>query len=364
MAQLRDFAQRFEELCAQLFSEMGYNVQRHVRVTPTFYLDFVGQRNEEIQVVADVKLVTENLANLAELRNITSRSKALLSTYTFSPDKLFLILSCQSEVEHINWLMAEFKINIWDRNKLMGEARRFPRAYAALSEFFAQFEPFENLGRDQLRKHRDAVFDSTDYLPDTTVIDEPPPIRGASLCHELDEVPAGKKGAKQFEELIVSIVDYLFGDYLVDPRPQHRLEDRLNILDVVYRVRPGHPFWDTLTRDFRARVMVFEFKNYSQPVQPDQIYSTERYVSASALRPICFLVTRKKPHKHAELAAFGAMREGGKLFVFLDDKDICDMLAVRDAQFRLKKEDADYFENDPTQVLDQKIYDFLGRMPR
>lgn len=58
------------------------------------------------------------------------------------------------------------------------------------------------------------------------------------------------------------------------------------------------------------------------------------------------------------------MREGGKMFVSLDDNDICKMLAVRDAQLRLTREDPAYFENDPTIVLDQTIYDFLGRMPR
>jgi len=110
--------------------------------------------------------------------------------------------------------------------------------------------------------------------------------------------------------------------------------------------------------------MVFECKNYSKPIQPEQIYTTERYVSAGALRPICFLLTRSKPHKHTELAAYGAMREGGKMFVFLDDDDVCKMLAVRDAQLRLTKDDPAYFEDDPTIVLDQTIYDFLGRMPR
>ncbi len=57
----------------------------------------------------------------------------------------------------------------------------------------------------------------------------------------------------------------------------------------------------------------------------------------------------------------GEVRE---LFVFLDDEDICEMLDVRDAQIRLSKDDEAYFENDPTVVLDQKIYDFLGGMPR
>ena len=161
----------------------------------------------------------------------------------------------------------------------------------------------------------------------------------------------------------MEIIEYLFGEHLLDARPQARLEDGLSILDVVYRVNPSHIFWETLTRDFRARVIVFECKNYTDPVGPQQVYTTERYISTGALRPICFLLTRKPPHEHAELAAFGAMRESGKLLIFLSDKDLGEMLKVRDAQILNSKDPADQ-DNDPTILLDQKIYDFIARLPR
>jgi hypothetical protein len=342
---------------------MGYETSREVQLSQHFLLDILAQKNDEIAFAIDVKLVTENPATLSELRNITSRSKALLSRHAFPAHKVLLIVSCFAEPEHISWLEAEFGIKIWDRHRLKEQADRFRRLSSEIDKFFREFQPFESSGAQHDRRRRSGTTPNAEMPIDLGVIEEAK-LRASELCSELHGIPAGKKGAKQYERLITDIINYLFDDYLVDPRPQNRLEDRLSILDIIYRVRPGHPFWDTLTRDFRARVMVFECKNYSQPIQPDQIYSTERYVSAGALRPICFLVTRKKPHKHAELAAFGAMREGGKLFIFLDDQDICEMLTVRDVQLRLSKNDDTYFENDPTVVLDQKIYDFLGRMPR
>ncbi|MER9544682.1 hypothetical protein NKI72_21780 [Mesorhizobium sp. M0437] len=162
-------------------------------------------------------------------------------------------------------------------------------------------------------------------------------------------------------------MNYLFGDYLVDPRPQSRTEDGLDILDLVYRVRAGHPFWDTLTRDFRTRAIIFECKNYSDGITPGQIYSTERYVNAAALRSVCFLVSRAVPHENAELAAFGAMREGGKLFVLLHDAHLEEMLAIRQTQRQLQAKEGSPvrdFANDPSEILDQAIYDFLTRMGR
>jgi hypothetical protein len=279
-----------------------------------------------------------------------------------------VILSCVVNSEHEEWLVREFGISIWDREKLQQEARPFPDLVRDFEEFFGALGEYENLGWDrvtdrprlgEIRVATRAVSDD-----DEVELEKLQRARGAELCSELHKIRGGKAGAKAFERLILDVLNYLFGDYLLNPKPQSRLEDGLSILDIVYRVKPGHPFWDTLTRDFRARVLVFECKNYSQAIQPNQIYSTERYIFAAALRPICFLITRKKPHKHAELAAFGAMREGGKLFVFLDDDDLCQMLKVRDTQLRQAKDSQGYMENDPSVILDQKIYDFLSRMPR
>jgi hypothetical protein len=132
----------------------------------------------------------------------------------------------------------------------------------------------------------------------------------------------------------------------------------------VYRVDPRHHFWATLTRDFRARVVVFECKNYTDPISPMQVFTTERYMSVNALRPLCFMLTRKTPHAHAELAAFGALRESGKLLIMLNDEDLVQMIKVRDAQLQEEPGTPAWDQNDPTIILDQKIYDFVARCPR
>ncbi len=132
-------------------------------------------------------------------------------------------------------------------------------------------------------------------------------------------------------------------------------------------MRPGHPFWDTLTRDFRTRAIIFECKNYSEGITPSQIHSTERYVNVGALRSVCYLVSRKEPHQNAELAAFGAMREGGKLFVLLHDKHLEQMLDIRQTQLRRETAEGAMrrdFGNDPAEILDQVIYEFLTHVSR
>lgn len=190
--------------------------------------------------------------------------------------------------------------------------------------------------------------------------------RGEELISQLEKIKPGKPDAKNYELICQDIVKYLFGEYLIDARSQARTEDGLNFYDIIYRVNrmKPHPFWEALTRDFRARVVLFECKNYTKPITPIQVFTTERYLSIVALRSICFLLSRKAPQKNAALAASGAMRESGKLLIFLNDKDIKSMLRVRDAQLRDGPDSENWNSNDPTVLLDQKIYEFLSGLPR
>jgi hypothetical protein len=222
----------------------------------------------------------------------------------------------------------------------------------------ALFPHFAQDRRHLMQSHRDKGAGAWNEAPDEQAT------RSVSLCTELRQLKPGRATARAYEKLMERILEYLFGEYLLDPQPQRRQEDSLSILDITYRIRPSHSFWDTLTRDFRARVIVFEFKNYKNPIRSMQIYSTERYIHVGALRPVCFLISRKSPHKHAMNAALGAMRESGKLLVLLSDDDICKMLDLRDAQLRISASNEEYFQNDPTIVLDQRIYQVLSTMPR
>ena len=58
------------------------------------------------------------------------------------------------------------------------------------------------------------------------------------------------------------------------------------------------------------------------------------------------------------------MRETGKLLIFLDDEIIKKMLRLCDAQILGGEDPVAWSNNEPTEVLDQEIYDFLATMPR
>lgn len=383
--EIRRLGERFEALCGELFVAIGYEIETQWSPvgSRSRSADIHASRQEE-SLVVDTKVVPANPPSLRELRDVVARSKAILSIVDSSSTHL-VVVSCIVEPAHREWLERDFKIDIWDREQIDLELRRLRGKRVRLTNRFKQF--FDELaGVEEIGEAARGLSERSiqsgsvgspgfseptgDYLEFGEAglgFSEEGPLEGDALRDKLRGTRAGRDDAKAYEALVEEIVTYLFGDYLVDPRAQSRTEDGLDILDLVYRVRAGHPFWDTLTRDFRTRAIIFECKNYSDGITPSQIYSTERYVNAAALRSVCFLVSRTVPHENAELAAFGAMREGGKLFVLLHDTHLEQMLAIRQAQRQLQAKEGSPvrdFANDPSEILDQAIYDFLTRMGR
>jgi hypothetical protein len=186
-----------------------------------------------------------------------------------------LVVSGLVTPEHLTWAYSEYHIDIWDRAELRNRAPIGDPLREKLEKFFAEI---------------DAAPAQVKAQPSPSVEEKPPepPVepRGDSLIQRLRATPPGNKTSKAYEEVCDAIINYVFGDDLKDARSQSRTEDGLNIFDIIFRVSPKHPFWVNLTRDFRARVVLFECKNYKQPIGQAQVYMTERYLSSDALRPI------------------------------------------------------------------------------
>ncbi|RWD74800.1 hypothetical protein [Mesorhizobium sp.] len=374
---LREAQQRFHRLCLRLFDALGYEVaaetlQGEVRIDASV-------RKDEEHLLVEFVVVPARRPGLGILRDKVAGARAQM-VETGSSARQRVLLSCMLDPAHLEWLQSEFDMEIWGRERILDELAALPADYQSLKKDFQEFvAKLRRLELVTLRASKNDVAGTTAPAP--------PPLPGfaespvspldfgeaeefskyGDLRKRLVDTKRGPSHAKAYEVLIQDIVRYLFGDFLVDPRPQRRTERGLDFMDITYRVRSGHPFWDTLTRDFRTRAIIFECKNYTKGITPSQIYSTERYVNVGALRSVCFLVSREKPHEHAELAAFGAMREGGKLFVLLDDSHLHQMLNIRETQLRREAEKKTLkrdFEDDPSEVLDQAIYDFLTRMGR
>lgn len=358
---MRHSEKEFENLVAQVLRENGFDGA--VREAPlggdrrAIRVDVLASRRDGTVVPVEVKLPGTSKPGLSDLRRFGAQTAALASWAKMA--RPLLVVGADLNPEHRTWAEAEYAIEIWDKAELLHRAGRIAPALERLFEEVAASLAYRSTDeREAMLRAIGFIVDSEPSEPD------PHAVVGQGLIERLKAVPAGKKGAKAYEAVCREIIAYLFGDDLLDGRSQMQTMDGMNVYDLVYRVSPQKPFWSTLTRDFRARVVLFECKNYTRPISAMQVFTTERYLSAGVLRPICFVLSRKGAHAHAVQAAFGAMRDSQKLLVILSDEDLEEMLKMRDAQLALGGTDSEQLKNDPTEILDQRIYDFIAGIPR
>lgn len=135
--------------------------------------------------------------------------------------------------------------------------------------------------------------------------------------NELKKLPCGHNDYKNHEILCEKILKQLFRKHLSNWNTQSRTDDGLNRMDLVCRINKGNPFWDFIIESFDSRYMIFEFKNYCDLVKQTQIYTTEKYLYQTALRKVCFLISRNGLDDNAHKATKGIMRESGKMIISL-----------------------------------------------
>jgi len=134
---------------------------------------------------------------------------------------------------------------------------------------------------------------------------------------------------------------------------QNKTEDSLHIFDLLCRLRPSRKnFWEELLTDFKSRYVVFEFKNYTDPISQKEIYTTEKYLFRTALRSVAFIVAKNDGHVHSYKAAGGALKESGKLIVIISATNLCEMLSMKDGG------------TEPSELLRDKVDQLLIEMTR
>lgn len=154
--------------------------------------------------------------------------------------------------------------------------------------------------------------------------------KGANLIAELKAIPEGKPGWLEFENKSVEILKYLFNNDLSVWKQQQRTDDELSRFDMICRVNSLDDFWRALVSSFNSRYVLFEFKNYKDPIPQGQIYTSERYLFPKALRGTAIIIARNNAHDNAISAAKGALREHGKLIMILDQSDLIEMVRKKD----------------------------------
>lgn len=374
-----EFALQFEKLCKAILDAAGFTISDNQDANPWRY-DFLA-RQEDGGGSGASRLVDVKWIPARELTLQVARNLATLHDVSLVPPELRPTLIFSAHISDVGkaWLESDFGLEIWDRamirsmapedllkqlDRLLDRSDREYERNKGKPVRLEQLKPKPKASRftevAAASKTADEDKDGFDAFNLAVASDPTERKEDANLlCKQLRGVLRGNGAA--YEKIVRRVFSYIFpADLLATPETK-KTTDTFNIYDIVYRVRnpDRKSFWIDLTRDMRARVLIVECKNYSGAIGGEQIFTTERYLSHAALRPIAFIATRERAAESAEEAVRGAMRENGKLMLILTDRDLCKMMQMRDLY--AKTEDP---ENDPVEFLDGRLHKFLASLPR
>ena len=145
-----------------------------------------------------------------------------------------------------------------------------------------------------------------------------------NLIQEMKSCRSGKMHFRKYETICQELLENAFASDLSLWRNQQKSNSDMYRFDLICRIKEnnGKAFWSIVERFFNSKYVVFEFKNYTAPITQKEIYTTEKYLYAKALRSVAIIVAANGYNDNAERAAKGALRENGKLFLLLNTDDL------------------------------------------
>ena len=91
----------------------------------------------------------------------------------------------------------------------------------------------------------------------------------------------------------------------------------------------------------KIRRNTWRLQCFHKGITQKEIYTTEKYLYAKALRSVAIIVSRKGADENALAAAKGCLRESGKLILCLSDEDLKELLRIKEKD---EQPTAEFFE--------------------
>lgn len=319
---LRDYYE-FEKCVAEIFNLSGYDVQTNVILEDgQREIDIVAVK-DETQYFVEVKFFQVSDRAVSKINDCAIKSSAkpvLIIGSKISDAKREYYSAKYPDVELVD--IANLLYAIQDNEDIRN------RLISILPYSVEDLIPKKGLLQSETLKH-------------SNIAD--------SLIIELGNCIAGRSMARKYEEICRSILEYIFHDDLALWRSQQKSNNELYRFDLLCRIKDNiqKPFWSVLERHFNSKYIVFEFKNYNDPVSQKEIYTTEKYLYAKALRCVAIVIAANGFGDNAEWAAKGCLRENGKLIILLNNDDLIEMVKMQKAQ------------DDPSDYLFAKLDELL-----
>lgn len=313
----------FENCVAKILKKAEYNIRQNVRIPEEGWeIDILAEKNDykyciEVKYVLTNGRVAEKIMEIAEKENripviITAEYVGQKKREYFKEKYPQLILL------DITNLLYAVRLNDELRNELI----------TCLNYSTENIEPEKGFIEINIPEHASY----TQYLID-----------------EMQHCQEGKIMAKDYEILCRKLLENAFSDDLALWKEQQKSNKDLYKFDLLCRIKDGteKTFWSIIEKFFNSKYIVFEFKNYSEPITQKEIYTTEKYLYAKALRCVAIIISQKGYNGNAYWAAKGCLRENGKLLILLSTDDLIEMNRIKEHQ------------EDPTEYLLDKLDSIL-----
>lgn len=156
--------------------------------------------------------------------------------------------------------------------------------------------------------------------------------RTGNLITKLMSCPAGVEGWKEFEDVCVEILHYLFVPPLAEPKIQPRTHSGIDRRDAVF---PNRNFntantWGHLLRELGARMILFEFKNYdATKIGKKEVDQTRNYMTDPMGR-LAIMVCTETPNKAAHIRRNTIFSSNKKVILFLTKEQLKEMLFIKE----------------------------------
>lgn len=154
---------------------------------------------------------------------------------------------------------------------------------------------------------------------------------GQDLSRRLRTCRPGHAGWKEYEDVCVDVLKYLFVPPLSEPIIQPRTHSGTHRRDAVFPNRnwsASNP-WGQLLQELQARMILFEFKNSAKAIGKEEVDQICSYMR-NPMGKLAILCCRRLPDRGAHFRRNTLFSDQGKVILFVTDEDLRKMLESKD----------------------------------
>lgn len=304
---------QFEVLIEELFDFYGCSTKRESLQRDEMY-DIYAQKNN-IKFYIEVKTVRQMIVG----KETISKAIDISQNIELQSNERFVLVVANIVPNKMKKQLREYKnLLVLDISNLLFMVRKSERLKTKLLSLLEfSVDEIEHQKPDDLIT---LLGESDNILTEKEIIKE--------LISEIKEWKPIEKKSGEYENLCYRVLNILFAPDLSLWKEQQKSNEDLYRFDLICKIKDNisEAFWGFIERYFNSKYIIFEFKNYDKKISQKEIYTTEKYLFAKALRCLAIIISCYGEDNNSKKAIKGTLRENGKLILSLSNDDLITML--------------------------------------